>query len=164
MTLPDAQTRGTRLVSRCNPQRLEPPRPRSTTKVLGSQAFPSCTFVALVVNGFALQTRRRTVLASLRLYNRGVDPLRHFDNSSQIRLTFALRRARILGAQQPRSDPQSIHFFADPQQLLLFHSQYVVRVFHWGRASLTNSDLVRLSRNTVSQFRAPGKLPEVHRG
>src|ERR1700693_2049028 len=94
----------------------------------------------------------------------GSRPLRHFDDSLQLRLTFALRRARILGAQQPRSDPQSIHLFADPQQLLLFHSQYVVRVFHWGRASTTNSDLFRLSRNTVSQFSAPGKLPEVHRG
>src|SRR6266849_4234015 len=36
--------------------------------------------------------------------------------------------------------------------------------FSLGRASPTNSDLFRLSRYTVSQFRAPGKLPEVHRG
>src|ERR1700686_3697107 len=122
MTVPDAETRCSQLVSRCNPQRLEPPRPRSTTKVLGSQAFPSCPFVALVVNRFALQTRRRTVLASVRLYNRGVDPLRHFDDSLQLRTTFAVRCARILGTLQARCDPQSVHLFADPQQILLFPS------------------------------------------
>src|SRR6266446_4622598 len=111
------------------------------------------------------QLTRRTVLASVRLlYSRGVDPLRHFDDSLQLRVTFTVRRARILGTQQAGCDPQSVHLFADPQQFLLFHSKYVIRVFHWGRASPTNSDLFRLLRNTVSQFRVPGKLPEVHRG
>jgi len=55
-------------------------------------------------------------------YNRGVDTLGHFDDSLQLRATIAVRCARILGAQQARSDPQSIHLFADSQQLLLFHS------------------------------------------
>ena len=55
-------------------------------------------------------------------YNRGVDPLGHFDDSLQLRVTFTVRGARILGAQQARCDPQSIHLFADPDQLLLFHS------------------------------------------
>jgi hypothetical protein len=34
----------------------------------------------------------------------------------------------------------------------------------WGRASPTDSDLFRLSRNTVSQSGIAVKLPEVHRG
>jgi len=37
-------------------------------------------------------------------------------------LTMEEYRARILGAQQARCDPQSVHLFADPDQLLLFHS------------------------------------------
>src|ERR1700716_2360495 len=75
---------------------------------------------------------------------RAFRPLRHFDDSLQLRATIAVRCARILGAQQARSDPQSVHLFADSQQFLLFHSQYVVRIFHWGRASTANSDLFRL--------------------
>lgn len=97
-------------------------------------------------------------------YSRGVDPLRHFDDSLQLRATFTVRCARILGAQQARCDPQSVHLFADPQQFLFLHSQYVVRIFHWGRASPANSDWFRLLRNTVSQSRTLGKLPQVHPG
>jgi hypothetical protein len=62
-------------------------------------------------------------LASVRLRTtRGVDPLGHFDDSLQLRTTFAVRCARILGAQQAGCDPESVHLFADSQQLLLFHS------------------------------------------
>src|SRR6266478_753320 len=68
------------------------------------------------------QITRRTVLVSVRLYSRGVDPLRHFDDSLQLRVTFTVRGARILGTQQAGCDPQSVHLFADPQQFLLFHS------------------------------------------
>jgi hypothetical protein len=71
-----------------------------------------------------LQPRRRTVLGSVRLgCNGGVDPLLgHFDDSWQLRLTFALGCGRILGTQQARGDPQSLDLFADSQQLLFFHS------------------------------------------
>jgi hypothetical protein len=64
----------------------------------------------------------RVGLPSASSQTRGEIVLRHFDNSLQLWLTFAIRCARVLGAEQTGRDPQSVHFFADTYQLLLLRS------------------------------------------
>ena len=80
----------------------------------------------------------------MRLADKSVRPTRelgHFYNLAHFLRLIAVGR-RIFGSEESSRDPKRFHFFPNTHQLLLFRPEYIVRIFHRGRAFDQNSGLV----------------------